>query len=181
MTRALSLLILILVVGPTCALAQGTLDDFTRAVYAGLEESVHREYNIALMSMRAHDRETGADRAQTETMQQVLKVMFYNRSALFAYCGAEAEKARAPDAPRVPAEDNPVLTSCVEQKFGELNDFSNKLNYAGVFFPERIKKCGEASRLPERERLLPPYEFLRLAEPKLYDFAHYNRCLMTSD
>jgi hypothetical protein len=42
-------------------------------------------------------------------------------------------------------------------------------------------KCGETSRLPEHEKLLPPYQFLQLAEPKLYDFARYNQCLMASD
>ena len=49
----------------------------------------------------------------------------------------------------------------------------------GFFFPARIEPCGEQSRLPEREKILAPYEFLQLDEPKLYDFARYNECLMT--
>ena len=32
--------------------------------------------------------------------------------------------------------------------------------------------------LPEREQVLRPYAFLLLDEPKLYDFARYNECLM---
>ena len=28
------------------------------------------------------------------------------------------------------------------------------------------------------EKILPPYDFLFLDEPKLYDLGHYNECLM---
>jgi hypothetical protein len=102
-------------------------------------------------------------------------------TTLFAFCAADAEEGRPPDAPRVPARENPALTKCVEQSFAALSDFTNKLNYAGVFFPERIVRCGEESRLPDRERLLRPYEFLGLDKPRLYDFSRYNECLMQSD
>ena len=32
--------------------------------------------------------------------------------------------------------------------------------------------------LRELEKILPPYDFLFLDEPKLYDLGHYNECLM---
>ena len=67
----------------------------------------------------------------------------------------------------------------MEQKFGELHQFSSALSYAGIFFPDRIERCGDASRLHEQEKLFAPYGFLQLAEPKLYDFSRYNSCMIT--
>ena len=121
---------------------------------------------------------TGAPGARSEESQRMLKEMFYNKAVLFASCAAEAELHRAPQAPRLPANRNLLLTTCVEQKFAELNKFTNMRSYAGIFFPDRIRKCGEASRLREQEGLFAPYGFLQLAEPKLYNFAQYNDCLM---
>ena len=66
----------------------------------------------------------------------------------------------------------------MEEKFAELNKFGNLRSYALIFFPDRVERCGEASRLRDQEPLFPPYGFLRLAEPRLYDFARYNACLM---
>lgn len=159
------------------AYAEGDVphDEFARAIYAGMEDSVRREYNSTLMSA------SRSATAQSDKFLRALKVLYYNKAALFAFCAADAEQARAPGVARVPAEQNTVLTTCVEQKFSELSDFTNKLNYAGVFFPERIVRCGETSRLPDHERLLPPYRFLELGEPRLFDFARYNQCLMTAD
>ena len=54
-------------------------------------------------------------------------------------------------------------------------------SYALIFFPDRIERCGEASRLRDQETLFPPYGFLQLAEPRLYDFTRYNACLMRPD
>lgn len=175
MVWVLILLISLAVGDPAHAEGDVPHDEFVQAIYASMEDSVRREYNSALMSTPR--RAT----AKSDKVLQALKVLYYNKAALFAFCAADAEQARAPNAARVPAEHNIVLTTCVEKKFGALNDFTNKLNYAGVFFPERIIRCGEASRLPDHERLLPPYRFLELGEPRLFDFARYNQCLMTSN
>lgn len=179
LTRCLLLLLLIALASSAQAQDEGTLDDFTRTFYAGLEQSTEREYNAALSAMLARYGASGE--ARLNSRRRDLKLLYYNKSTVFASCTAEAEKARAPGAPRIRAEANIVLTTCVEVKFGEMSDFSNKLSYARVFFPERIKKCGEASRLRDREKLLPPYSFLQLPDPKLYDFARYSQCLMTRE
>jgi hypothetical protein len=175
----LAVLLLIATGGPLHAENDASYDQFARTIYAGMEESVRREYDAAALTIPR-----GAVDAPSPTANKVrtaLKVLYYNKAALFAFCAADAERARGLGTARVPAENNIVLTSCVETKFAELNDFTNKLNYAGVFFPERIVRCGEASRLPDHERLLPPYGFLELAQPRLYDFPRYSHCLMTSD
>ncbi len=78
----------------------------------------------------------------------------------------------------VPWQNNLLLTTCVDEKVGQLQKFSQLAAYADFFFPERIEECGERSRLPEREKVLPPYAFLLMEQPKLYDFARYNECLM---
>jgi hypothetical protein len=154
-------------------------DDAVRAVYASMAQSVQQEYEGLLASVARGA--TGGPNANAPKVREMLKMLYYNKAALFAVCAAEAERIRSPRAERVPAQENIMLTTCVEEKFGELNTFTNTLSYAGVFFPDRIESCGEKARLHEREKALPPYDFLHLAEPKLYDFARYNKCLMTKE
>jgi hypothetical protein len=174
MWRALSVIALLLAAWPVRA------DDVAvQNIYAAMENDVHREY--ARLQDAIARGATGGPEAESESSQRLLKLMFYNRAALFASCAAEAEENRSSASGRVPAGQNIFLTACVEPKFTELNKFTNLLSYAGVFFPDRIESCGEASRLREREKLLPAYAFLQLAEPKLYDFALYNECLMPAN
>lgn len=177
MLRVLALLILLATCVPARAVDGVSRDEFARTIYLGMADRIRREYDMALLTVPHR----GSAAAQADELRQALKVLYYNKAALFAFCAADAEQIRNASTPRVPAEHNVALTTCVEQKFAELNDFTNKLTYAGIFFPERIVRCGEASRLPEREQLLPPYQFLQLAKPRLYDFVRYNQCLMTSD
>jgi hypothetical protein len=177
--RAFWILIMLAATSAACAEERMSHDDLVRVIYAGMADNVRSEYDTALLNVPKFN--SGEAATKVRGFRQSLKILFYNKAALFAFCAADAEDARSPDAPLVPARDNAALTKCVEQQFAELDDFTNKLNYAGVFFPERIVRCGEESRLPDRERLLQPYEFLNLDKPRLYDFAHYNKCLMQSD
>lgn len=176
MTRVLALLILLGAMASAHAQNDADMEDFARNAYANMEDSIHREYTFMVMSLPVHA--TGRAASKVATMREALKMLTYNRAALFAFCAADAERARPPNAPRIPAQRNLLLTTCVEQKSAELNDFNNKVSYAGIFFPERITRCEEAARLRDREKLLPPYAFLEMDEPRLYDFARYNRCLM---
>lgn len=173
MVRLAALLILAAMAGP--ALGQ---DKLTQDIYASMEESVRREYEGM---MEAIARGEAGPSARSDKMQETLKIMYHNKAVLFASCAAEAERVRSPQAPRVPAGQNLMLTTCVEEKFAELNRFGNVRSYALIFFPDRVGRCGEASRLRDQEALFPPYGFLQLAEPRLYDFARYNACLMTAD
>jgi len=168
MVRVLALLLFAAIAGP--ALGQDARD-----VYASTEGSIRREYDVL---MAAIARGEGGPTAGSEKMQQVIKIMFHNKAVLFASCAAEAERVRSPQAPRVPAGQNLMLTTCVDEKLGELNKFGNVRSYALTFFPERVERCGEASRLRDQEALFPPYAFLQLSEPRLYDFTRYNDCLM---
>ena len=177
MIRALISLMLLAVCGTASAQTKDQ-DEAVRDVYVSVENDIRREYNAGLRVISR--REAAALTGRFEKMRDVVKMMYYNRAALFSLCAAEAEQYRVPGAPRVPAAQNLMLNTCLEEKLGELNKFSNMLGYATTFFPDRIEPCGEASRLRDREKLLPPYEFLQLAEPKLYDFARYNGCLMTN-
>ena len=176
--RLTALLALVAVAGLAFGQDVPGQDALPQKIYASMEDSVRHEYDGL---MQAIARGEGGPRASSEAMQQMLKVMFHNKAALFASCAAEAERVRSPQAPRVPAGQNLMLTTCVEEKFAELNKFSNVRSYALTFFPDRIERCGEASRLRDREPLFPPYGFLQLAEPRLYDFARYNECLMHPD
>jgi hypothetical protein len=162
------------------AVAPARADDAAvKSIYAAMEIDIHNEY-VSLQNATARG-SAGGPGAQSGKAQEMVKTLFYNRAALFAVCAAEVQQSRPADAPRIPAQKNIFLTTCVDAKFGELNTFRNLLGYARAFFPDRIERCGEAARLREREKLLPPYDFLELAEPKLYDFARYNTCLMTPE
>jgi hypothetical protein len=174
MWRPLAVLLLLIAAMPAHA------DDAAiQNIYAAMEKDVHREYS-RLQDAIARGA-TGGPGAESDKTQQFLKSMFYNRATLFAYCAAEAEENRSDTSGRVPAGQNIFLTACVEPKFAALNKFANLLSYAGAFFPDRIESCGEAVRLRDHEKLLPPYAFLELAEPKLYDFTRYNECLMPAN
>jgi hypothetical protein len=98
---------------------------------------------------------------------------------LIASCIADGDKDRAPDAPVVPLRQNLVINTCIDIKLKQMQKFSDRAAYADFFFPDRIERCGESSRLPELEKVFSPYEFLELGEAKLFDFVRYTDCLMT--
>jgi hypothetical protein len=154
-------------------------DEMTQAVYASVQNDIRREFDTVME--RVGRAEATDPTANFQRIRRMWGMLYYNRAAMFAICAAEAEQYRAPGAPRVPARNNLFLNTCMEEKAGGLNKFTNLFSYASTFFPGRIDRCGEAVRLREQEQLLPAYEFLQFAEPKLYDFARYNACLMTNE
>jgi hypothetical protein len=171
------LLFLVLLVPAGPVLAQ---EDILQRTYAAVEQRTHAEYEFAIGGIARQLLRSGAPYSKSVPIRERTKMLSYNRAALFAFCAAEAEAERAPGTPRVRFENNLLMTTCVEIKIGQLQKFSQLASYADFFFPERIETCGEQSRLPEREKILPPYAFLQIEEPKLYDFARYNECLMTN-
>lgn len=174
MIRVLILLLLITTFGGP-ALGE---DALTQDIYSSVEGTIRREFDGTMQAIAR--RGTGRPGVRFEVIRQNIKVMFYNRAVLFASCVVEAERGRSPQVRRVPAEYNLILTTCVESKLADLDKFNNLRNYVLVFFADRVETCGEASRLRELESLFPPYDFLELSEPRLYDFARYNECLMRS-
>src|SRR5262249_12049920 len=154
-------------------------DEMTQAIYASIQNDIRREF--AVVMDRVSRAESTDPTANLQKLRNMWGMLYYNRAAMFAICAAEAEQYRAPGAPRVPARNNLFLNTCMEEKAGRLTKCTNMVSYARTFFPDRIDRCGEAVRLREQEQLLPPYEFLKFAEPKLYDFARYNVCLMTNE
>lgn len=172
--RALLFAILLAVAGG--ARAQG---DVLRRIYAAVEERTQAEYEYNMAGITRQLLRSGAPVSKIAPIKERMKMLSYNRAVLFAYCAADAEKDRPSNAARIPLENNLVLTTCVEIKVGQLQKFSQLAAYAELFFPERITPCGEQSRLPEQEKMLAPYAFLQIEEPKLYDFLRYSECLMT--
>ncbi len=152
-------------------------DDMTQAVYGSIENNIRQEFNVVMERIKR----SWADHPGVSlvNIHRMWTLIYYNRAVMFSICAAEAEQYRAPGASRVPAQNNLFLNTCVEEKGAGLSRFVNMFSYTSMFFPERSERCGEASRLHEQETLLPPHEFLRFGQPKLYDFARYNSCLMT--
>jgi hypothetical protein len=153
-------------------------DDEVRSAYDRIAPRIHAEYNAQFQGMARGVMASGAPASKIELFQKRLKMLAYNRAALVAGCIADAEHNRPPTATPVPMQNNLMLTTCVGDKVRQLQKFSDLVAYADFFFPERIETCGEQVRLPEREKVLRPYDFLQLDAPKLYDFARYSECLM---
>lgn len=175
-----ALIVLMLAAASVAAQAQSRDQSQTaQAVYLSIQNDIRREFD-AVMD-RVGRAETNDPTLRLEKIRQMWGMLYYNKAAIFAICAAEAEEYRAPGAPRVPSRNNLFLNTCMEEKAGGLTKFNNMNSYASIFFPDRIERCGEAVRLRDQEQLLPPYEFLKFAEPKLYDFARYNTCLMTNE
>lgn len=175
-----ALIVLMLLAVSVAARAQ-TMDqgEIAQAAYASIQNDIRREFETVME--RLGRVESNDPTARLEKVRQMWGILYYNRAAMFSICVADAEQYRAPGAPRVPARNNLFLNTCMEEKAGGLTKFTNMFSYASTFFPDRIDRCGEAVRLREQEQLLPPYEFLKFAEPKLYDFERYNVCLMTNE
>jgi hypothetical protein len=173
----LLLLLLLLLLLPMIAAGSAyAQDDVLQNIYAGLEDNVRADYE----ALRAQLSQTAMQLALPAAKErEELKMLSYNKAVLFAGCAAESEQDRGPAARRVPSVDNLMLRTCVEIKFSQMEKFSSRLAYAEVFFPGRIARCEDRARLRALEQRLPPYGFLELDEPKLYDFARYNQCLMT--
>ena len=148
--------------------------------YAAVEERTQAEYEFNMAGITRQLLRSGAPVSKIAPIKERMKMLSYNRAALFAFLrrrGREGTRTQRRAAFR--SENNLVMTTCVEIKVGHLQKFSQLAAYADFFFPERIASCGEQSRLPEQEKVLAPYAFLQIDEPKLYDFARYNECLMT--
>lgn len=176
MIRALTVLLLLAASGAAQAQSR---DETAQAIYASIEHNIRSEYGAQM------DRVSRAEAAyptmNLQRVRQMWAMLYYNRAAMFSICAADADQYRTPGAPRVAAHDNLFLNTCVEEKVKGLTRFGNIYSYASTFFPDRIDRCGEGVRLRDQEKLLPPYEFLQFAEPKLYDFARYNGCLMKNE
>jgi hypothetical protein len=181
MKRALLILMVVAAAGP----ARGQ-DAATQEFYAKVERRIHAEYRMELAqiaqveiwpSLSAEDAAKKQERIARAV--HTLKIFAYNKATQMADCAAEAASVHSPMSPPVPTGQNLMLQTCIEAKLELLRKFANTSSYAARFFPERIEPCEKRARLPDREQSLPPYAFLQLDEPKLYDFELYNQCLMT--
>jgi hypothetical protein len=180
--RAVTCAVLLVAAAPARAEEDGAQDhvpdEAVQRVYSRIEPRIHAEFDFQMRGMARQAQGSGAPASKLEFFQKRVKLLAYNRATLIATCVAEAERDRPSTAVAVPWQSNLMLTTCVEEKVGQLQKFSQLAAYADFFFPERVEECGERVRLPGRETLLQPYAFLRVEQPKLYDFARYNECLM---
>jgi hypothetical protein len=181
--RALTFLMLLVAAAPARAQQKDGAEDrvpdeAVQRAYATIAPRIRAEYEFQLRGVAQQVLGSGAPASKIEFFQKRVKLLAYNRATLIAYCVADAERDRPPTAAPVPWQNNLLLTTCVDEKVGQLQKFSQLAAYADFFFPERIEECGERLRLPEREKVLQPYPFLLIEQPKLYDFARYNECLM---
>src|SRR5262245_37413061 len=107
MIRALMVVMLLAAAGT--ARAQ---DAMTQEIYASMADNVRREYDV--MMDRIERREAAQPGARFDKLRLMWAMIFYNRAVLLSDCMAQAEQFRSPGAPRVPAQNNLVLTTCIE-------------------------------------------------------------------
>jgi hypothetical protein len=176
--RVVALTCLMLFAAPAAAGAEPEDAAAVQTVYQAIAPRIYAEYDFHMRGIAQQVLGSGAPASKIETFQHRLKLLTYNRAALIATCVAEAERDRPATAVPVPWDQNLMLTTCVAEKTNQVQKFSQLSAYADFFFPERIEQCGEQARLPDREQMLKPYDFLMLDQPKLYDFERYNECLM---
>jgi hypothetical protein len=156
-----------------------TYEDPVRAAYTSVEKSIRVEFDNAMAGL-ARDAAVRPAR-EIESARDILKFISYNKAAIFAYCFAETRRDHPPKNSRSRSESNIFLTTCVEGGFADLRRYTSVRAYVLTFFPERVPLCEQQSRLQSREAVLAPYEFLGLEEPRLYNFAEFNRCLMAGE
>ena len=180
-------MVFLMLVAAQMARAQDRADDvapdamqaqLAQVIYTRLQDNIRKEYEFQMTQVMRQLIVSGAPREKLLPIEARMKQLSYNKAALMAFCIADAEKDRAPNAQPLPPGMNLMVTTCVEIKLGQMQKFSDLAAYAGFFFPERIDTCGESARVPVRESVLRPYDFLELSEPKLFDFVRYNECLM---
>lgn len=150
-------------------------EEALRRAYASVENSIRGEFEVAMEGLARDAAVRSA--SEIENARDILKFISYNKAAIFAYCVVSTQREAASVSSRQRSASNVILTTCVENQFGELRRFTGLRAYVGTFFPERVLACERRARLPEREQVLRPYAFLNLDQPRLYDFAEYNRCL----
>jgi hypothetical protein len=153
-------------------------DEAVQRFYGMIAPRIHAEFDFQMRGITQQMLNSTLSSSKLEFFRRRVRLLAYNRATLISYCVADAERDRPPTAMPVPWQNNLMLTTCVDEKVGQLQKFSQLAAYADFFFPDRIEECGERVRLPEREKLLQPYAFLLIEQPKLYDFARYNECLM---
>jgi hypothetical protein len=156
-----------------------SFDDAVRSAYASVENSIRQEFENAMVGLARDAAVRPA--SEIDNAKEILKFISYNKAAIFAYCFAETRRNHPPRNSRVRSDQNVFLTTCVETQFADLRRFTGIRAYVITFFPDRVGSCQQQWRLADREAVLRPYEFLALEQPRLYDFAGYNRCLMAGE
>ena len=133
-----ALMFLLLLSAASQARAQ---DDAAQRAYAAMEPRIRAEYEFHLAGVARQVLGSGAPASKIELFQKRLKMLAYNRAVLVAYCIADAERDRPPNARPVPMEQNLVLTTCVDDKVGQLQKFSQLAAYADFFFPDELNSA----------------------------------------
>ena len=175
--RIVVLLLLVVGIAPSRAQDPSERDALMRQIYASLEAASRADFE---QTMKHIGRGLPFDMMpRVGPPLTIFKLIAYNKAAIFASCAAETMGQRPPRARRVPSSENLLLRTCVETRIRDMRKSRSMTDYANTFFPDRTQPCGQRTRLVEREELLKPYAFLELEEPRLYDFAAYNRCLMS--
>jgi hypothetical protein len=119
-----------------------------------------------------------------------LKMLMYNEISIRVGCLSDVApqlqtKSSADIAHKFQA--NEQINDCIEKGLRPLKTFSGILLQYGGSFPEKAwMRCEQKARLVEREKMLPPYDFLKPSGSgsyfagKLFDPAIITTCLKAS-
>lgn len=157
------------------AAAPASAQDDMQGIYASIEDAIRAEFGAMMADVAVQPP------SKIERAAESAKLIAYNKAALFAHCAVEAKKGSLSGDRNFRPEQNLMLRTCIDVGFEQLRRHMGLIEYVGIFIPERVEPCERKARLADREAALPPYAFLRLEKPRLYDFASFNECLMPRD
>jgi hypothetical protein len=177
MRKVLLIAFLLIVSGPSEAqTSSADADAMERAIYDAIADVVRAEFEqqMAMLARTAPPRSPEGD----AKAQDIIKFIAYNKAAIYVHCVVESQRDRDPGNYRVGQRLQRLADLCLGERITELQRFTQLIEFVGLFGADRIPDCERKARLPDREQVLPPYEFLVLSDPRLYNFAVFNRCLM---
>jgi hypothetical protein len=145
-----------------------------RSYFASIENDIKEEFERGVADV---EQNTGnSSKQELDAALAAMKMLSYNKANIHAACMGEAVRSKTP----TETLDN-VAThykSCVVGRLGEMLVFYTLATSSGrPFIGKGEGRCETKARLFERERLLPPYEFLKGDGVALLDFRVLNQCL----
>src|SRR5262249_45402674 len=143
-------------------------DAMGRDIFIAIADVVRAEFEQQ-MDMLARAAPTLSPQAHAKT-EDIIKFLAYNKAAIYVGCVVQSQSDRDPGDYRMGVPLRRLADLCLGERVAELQRFTQLIEFVGLFGAERIPDCESKARLPERERLLQPYDFLALGDPRLYNF-----------
>lgn len=142
--------------------------------YDHIENDIKQEFESAVAIFQKNPRNVSKQVLDLALIG--FKTLSYNKANIHAECAGEVARSKTPT--DTPTDFEARYKRCLDPKLGELLiNYKIESDYIGYFKDKGTVRCEIEARLFERERLLPPYDFLKGDGVALYDYRLLNQCL----